>query len=491
MNSTILLVTFLVYTAILFLIAYLTSRKADNSSYFTGNRKSNWFVVAYGMIGASLSGVSFMSVPGNVYNERFWYLPMLLGFIGGYLIIALVLLPLYFKMNLTSIYSYLEKRFGICSYKTGASFFIISRFLGATVRTFLVVFVLYNFVLIRPDGSHIMPFWVAAAIFVLIAILYTLKGGVKTIIWTDTFQTTFMIVAVVLSLVFICKELGWGFGDMLSNVHSDPHSDIFDTDWSHGTHWLKRFISGLVVPVAMTGLDQSMIQKSLSCKNLKESQKNMMTSVAMMIPVNLLFLIIGAVLAIFMTNHPELLSSVTKAAGGIEADKIFPTVALSLRPIVGVVFFIGLISAAYPSCANAITSLTTSASIDLIGMEKKDWDDNKKKNVRQRVNILISILFVLMMVAFNYLKSDSVINMVYAIASYTYGPLLGLFMYGILTKKGTSDKAVPFICVLVPVICYCIQNKVFGWGYDFGFALILVIAGLTFLGMLLFSKKNS
>ena len=491
MNSTILLITFLGYTAILFVIAHVTSKKADNSSYFTGNRKSNWFIVAYGMIGASLSGVSFMSVPGNVYNERFWYLPMLIGMIGGYAVIAGVLLPLYYRMNLTSIYAYLEKRFGICSYKTGASFFIISRLLGATVRTFLVVFVIYNFVLIRPDGSPMMPFWVASAIFVLIAILYTLKGGVKTIIWTDTFQTTFMIVAVVLSLIFICKELGWGFSEMLSNVHADSHSDIFDPDWSHGTNWLKRFISGLVVPIAMTGLDQSMIQKSLSCKNLKESQKNMMTSVAMMIPVNLLFLTIGAVLAIFMINHPDLLASVTGAAGSVEADKIFPTVAFSLRPVVGVVFFVGLISAAYPSCANAITSLTTSASIDLIGMEKREWDEQKKKKVRQTVNVIMAILFVILMVAFNALKSDSVINMVYAIASYTYGPLLGVFMYGILTKWNTCDKAVPFICVIVPVICYCIQNSVFGWGYNFGFALILVIAALTFLGMMLFSKKNS
>ncbi len=491
MSNTILLITFLIYTAILFFIAYQTGKKADNSSYFTGNRKSHWFVVAYGMIGASLSGVSFMSVPGNVYNERFWYLPMLLGFIGGYAIIACVLLPLYFKMNLTSIYSYLEKRFGVCSYKTGASFFIISRMLGASVRTFLVVFVIYNFVLVRPDGSHLIPFWVAAAVFVLIAILYTMKGGVKTIIWTDTIQTTFMIIAVVLSLIFICKELGWGFGDMLSNVRADSHSDMFDTDWAHGTHWLKRFISGLVVPVAMTGLDQAMIQKSLSCKNLKESQKNMMTSVMMMIPVNLLFLIIGAVLAIFMTSHPDLLASVTGAAGNVEADKIFPTVALNLRPIVGVIFFIGLISAAYPSCANAITSLTTSASIDLLGMEKREWTDRKKKQVRQVVNIIMAVLFVLLMVAFNYLKSDSVINMVYAIASYTYGPLLGVFMYGILTKRSTLDKAVPAICVLVPILCYCIQNKVFGWGYDFGFALILVIAALTYCGMLCFSKKNS
>ncbi len=479
MNSNTLLITFLIYTAILFVIAWFTSRKSDNNTYFTGERKSNWFLVAYGMIGASLSGVSFMSVPGNVYNERFYYLPMLIGMIGGYAIIALVLLPLYFKMNLTSIYSYLDKRFGNFSYKTGASFFILSRLLGATVRTFLVVFVIYNFILKQAGVS----FEIAAILFVLIAILYTMRGGIKTLIWTDTIQTTFMIVSIIVSLIFICKGMNWSFGDMLSNVHSSSYSDIFNTDFNSNTNWLKRFLSGLVVPIAMSGLDQAMIQKSLSCKNAKESQKNMMTSVAMMIPVNILFLSIGAVLAIFIQSNPDLLSSVTSLSGGIEADKIFPTVAFSLKPIVGIVFFIGLISAAYPSCANAITSLTTSACIDLVGIESKKWDDKKKKKTRLYINILMALLFVLLIIAFNYLKNDAVINMVYTIASYTYGPLLGLFMYGIITKLPTVDKAVPIICILSPLVCYFIQTKIF----DFGFALILVIALLTFALLALFS----
>lgn len=483
-NSTTLLITFLVYTAILFLIAYLTSRKADNSSYFSGNRKSNWFLVAYGMIGASLSGVSFMSVPGNVYNERFWYLPMLLGFIIGYGIIAFVLLPLYFKMNLTSIYAYLDKRFGNYSYKTGASFFILSRILGAAVRTFLVVFVLYNFVL----KNFGVPFEVAAVLFVLIAILYTLRGGVKTLIWTDTIQTTFMIVAIVVALIFICKQMDWGFLTMLSEVRTSDYSEAFNTDPSAATNWIKRFISGMVVPVAMTGLDQAMIQKSLSCKSLKDAQKNMITSVTMMIPVNLLFLIIGAVLAIYIQAHPELLALATNAAGSVEADKIFPVVAFNAKSIIGIIFFIGLISAAYPTCANAITSLTTSACIDLLDMEKKqNLTDQKKAGIRKTVNVIIAILFVLLVIAFNYLKNDAVINMVYAIASYTYGPLLGLFMFGMITKRAIYDKAAPFICVAVPVICYLIQTYLF----NFGFALILVCAGLTFVGLALFSKKKS
>ena len=482
MNATILLITFLLYTCLLFLIAWLTSRKADSQTYYTGNRKSNWFLVAYGMIGASLSGVSFMSVPGNVYNERFYYLPMLLGMFIGYAIIALLLLPMYYKMNLTSIYTYLEKRFGKFSYKTGATFFIISRLLGATVRTFLVIFVLYNFVLAEIG----VPFWVAAVVFVGLAILYTMKGGVKTIIYTDTMQTTFMIIAIVVSVIYICSELGWGITDLLSNVHSSHYSDVFNTDPVPASNWMKRFLSGVLIPIAMTGLDQAMMQKNLSCKNIRESQKNVMTSVVMMLPINLLFLTLGAVLAIYIQQHPELISAATNASTGlVEADKIFPTVAFALKPVVGVIFFIGLISAAYPTCANALTSLTTSTCLDIVGIENRNWDDKKKGDVRMKITLFMAVMFVLLIVMFNALKNDAVINMVYQIAAYTYGPLLGLFMFGILTKINVKDRAVPYICIAAPIISYVINNYVF----NFGFSLIAVCAGLTVLGLLLFIKK--
>ena len=482
MNATILLITFLAYTALLFLIAWVTSRKSDNQSFFTGNRKSNWFLVAYGMIGASLSGVSFMSVPGNVYNENFYYLPMLLGFIVGYGVIAFVLLPLYFKMNLTSIYTYLDKRFGNSSYKTGASFFILSRLLGATIRTFLVVYVLYNFVFENVG----IPFSIVAIVFVTIAILYTMRGGVKTIVWTDTIQTTFMIVAVVAAVIFICNELNWSFGDMFTNVFGDKHSDAFNTEWSSNRHWLKQFISGAIVPIAMTGLDQAMMQKSLSCKNIGEAKKNVITSVAMMIPVNILFLTLGAILAIYVGQNPHLLQFIgTNAAGVVEADKIYPVVAFSLKTIVGIFFFIGLISAAYPTCANALTSLTTSSCIDILNMEKRDWNEKTKKLVRMLVMFLLATLFVLLILIFNDLKSDAVINMVYQIAAYTYGPLLGLFMFGILTKVTITDKAVPAVCIIVPIICFVIEKYVF----SFGFSLILVCAALTFAGLLALKRK--
>ncbi|MDR0753976.1 MAG: sodium:solute symporter [Prevotellaceae bacterium] len=484
MNATILLITFFAYTALLFFIAWATSRKSDNQSFFTGNRRSNWFLVAYGMIGASLSGVSFMSVPGNVYNENFYYLPMLLGFIAGYGVIAFVLLPLYFKMNLTSIYTYLDKRFGNFSYKTGASFFILSRLLGATVRTFLVVYVLYNFVFQNMG----IPFSIVAIVFVAIAILYTMRGGVKTIVWTDTMQTTFMIVAIVAAVVFICSELNWSFGEMISSVFNDKHSDVFNTEWSSSRNWIKQFISGAIVPIAMTGLDQAMMQKSLSCKNIGEAKKNVITSVAMMIPVNILFLMLGAILAIYVGQNPHLLELVgTNADGIVEADKIFPVVAFSLKTIVGIFFFIGLISAAYPTCANALTSLTTSSCIDILNMEKREWDEKTKKLIRMMVMFLLATLFVLLILIFNDMKGDAVINMVYQIAAYTYGPLLGLFMFGILTKIKVIDRAVPLICINVPILCFIIEKYVF----SFGFSLILVCATLTFAGILIFSKRNT
>lgn len=482
MNTTILLITFVLYTLLLFGIAWLTSRNSDNKTYFTGNKSSNWFLVAFGMIGSSMSGVSFMSLPGNVINENFYYLPMVFGMFFGYAIIAGLLLPLYYKLNLTSIYTYLGQRFGNNSYKTGSLFFLVSRLLGATIRTFLVIFVLYNFVF-----SHLgVPFVVVAIVFVGLAILYTMKGGVKTIVYTDTMQTSFMIIAIIVSVAVICNKLDWGFMEMVKNVHESQFSNMFNHDTASATHWVKRFLSGVLIPIAMTGLDQAMMQKSLSCKNIKEAQKNVMTSILMMIPINLLFLTLGAVLAIFIQANPDIIQGILTANGLPEADKIFPTVALTLGPVVGVIFFVGLISAAYPTCANALTSLTTSTCIDIVNIENRGWDDKKKNQVRLNVTYVMAALFVLFICLFNVLKNDAVINMVYQIASYTYGPLLGLFMLGILTKAQINDKVVPFVCILAPAICFVIESYVF----SFGFSLIAVCAGLTFFGLLLFPKKS-
>ncbi|HEX2975260.1 MAG TPA: sodium:solute symporter, partial [Bacteroidales bacterium] len=341
---------FLLYTLMLFVITWLTSRKANNESFFIGNKVSPWFVVAYGMIGASLSGVTFMSVPGWVQDTQFSYMVVVMGYLFGYAVIALVLLPLYYRLKLTSIYSYLEQRFGFWSYKTGAGFFILSRTLGASLRMFLVINVLQIFVF---DAWNI-PFWVNVLIFIALIIVYTLKGGIKTIIWTDTLQTTFMLLAVVLSVIYISKNLNMSIPDLVTTVKESSFSKMFITDWHHERFFLKQFFSGMFITIVMTGLDQEMMQKNLSCRNIKEAQKNMFTFSGIIFFVNFLFL--GAILLIFVKNKGIQVAS---------TDDVFPTVAISyLGPVAGVVFLIGLISAAFPSADGALTSLTTSVSID-------------------------------------------------------------------------------------------------------------------------------
>lgn len=483
--SIILLIAFLAYTAFLFAIAWFTSRKADNESFFVGNRKSNWMLVAYGMIGASLSGVTFMSIPGNVSKENFYYVPMLLGFIIGYMVIAFVLLPLYYRLNLTSIYSYLRDRFGVYSYKSGALFFILSRALGATIRTFLVVYVLHSFVL----GPMGIPFGLAATIFIALAILYTFYGGIKTIIWTDSFQTTFMILGALVAAVVLSQRLGFGMGDMLGAVYSSDYSNMFDTDVHAGTFWAKRFFAGIFIAIAMTGLDQSMMQKNLSCKNIWEAQKNIITSTTLMIVVNMLFLTLGALLAIYVVK--EGVEIPLDKLGRPETDKIFPIIAFEhLGTFAGLCFFIGLISAAYPSCANALTSITTSVCIDLVELDQRPaWSDQKKKQVRMYAQIATTLVFLALIIMFYYVKNDAIIIMVFQIATYTYGPLLGMFLFGIFTKIKVHDPAVPFICVCAPALCFVYENYLSGYtGFKFGFSLLLVNAALVMLGLLAASR---
>ncbi|MCL2348543.1 MAG: sodium:solute symporter [Planctomycetaceae bacterium] len=503
MSATLLLIVFIVYTAMLFGIAWLTSRNADQKAFYIGGRKSNWLLVAYGYIGASLTGVTFMSVPGAVSKQNFYYLPLVFGFVFGYSVIAYVLIPLYYRLNLTSIYTYLEIRFGACSYKTGASFFIVSRILGAAIRTCVVIMVLHVFVL----GKLGVPLWLVALIFILFAILYTYQGGVKTIVWTDSFQTTFMLLAAIVTIVVIASKLDLSFFQLLGQAREDGYTRFFDGNWESKTNFFKQFIAGVFVPIAMTGLDQGMMQKSLSCQNRKESQKNIMLTIALIVIVNMMFLMLGVFLAIFCTtneilingfpiNHPDFAIK--------DADRIFPTVAFDhLGPFVGICFFIGLISAAYPSCANALTSLTTSTCIDLIGLEKKTgWNDNRKKRVRIFVQCIITLLFLGIILAVNVLKNDALINIVYVVASYTYGPLLALYMFGLFTRRKVFDLCVPFICVASPLICFVLEyNNVIGQvisrfqpnsvepvKFSFGFALLLVNAALTWLGLFCCSR---
>lgn len=481
MTPLLILAIFLMYTAILFAVTWITSRKADSQSFFIGNKSSIWFVVAYGMIGASLSGVTFMSVPGWVKDTQFSYMVVVLGNLFGYAVIALVLLPLYYRLKLTSIYSYLNQRFGFWSYKTGAAFFILSRTLGASLRMFLVINVMQIFVF---DAWNV-PFWINVLVFIVLIILYTLKGGIKTIIWTDTFQTTFMLLAVVLTVVFISRDLNISLPKLFTAVKDSPASNMFVLDWSHPRFFLKQFFSGMFITISMTGLDQEMMQKNLSCRNIREAQKNMFTFSAVLVLVNLVFLFLGALLLIYAQAKGVVVAS---------SDDLFPTIAIKfLGPLAGIVFLVGLISAAFPSADGAMTSLTTSVSIDFLGLnDRKDISEVKRTRIRYAVHFSIALVFFISVMIFSLLENKAVIDKLFTIAGYTYGPLLGLYSFGLFTNRKVSDKVTPFIAILSPLICYLLSRfsvELFN-GYKFGFELLLLNGLLTFMGLLLFSKKN-
>jgi Na+/proline symporter len=481
MSPSIILGIFLIYTILIFVVTYFTSRKADSHSFFLGNKISPWFVVAYGMIGASLSGVTFMSVPGWVKDTQFSYMVVVLGYLFGYFVIALVLLPLYYKLKLTSIYTYLEQRFGFWTYKTGAGFFILSRTLGASLRMFLVINVLQVFVF----DSWNIPFWVNVLIFITLIILYTLKGGIRTIVWTDTLQTTFMLLAVVLSIIYISKGLGKPVLQLIPVIREEGIFRMFITDWHHERFFIKQFFSGMFITIVMTGLDQEMMQKNLSCKNIKEAQKNMFTFSAILVLVNFMFLFLGAILLIYAKQmNVETVST----------DVLFPAIALQyLGPVAGVVFLIGLISAAFPSADGALTSLTTSFSIDFLGLDKRaGLTEKAKTRIRYTVHISIALLFFLCILIFRSLNDKAVIDKLFTIAGYTYGPLLGMFSFGLFTKRKALDKATPVIAVLSPVICYFLSKysvELFN-GYKFGFELLLLNGLITYLGLWIFSSRR-
>ncbi|MGD0343012.1 MAG: sodium:solute symporter [Bacteroidales bacterium] len=481
MSPILILGVFLVYTVLLFSITWLTARRADSQSFFIGNRISPWYIVAYGMIGASLSGVTFMSVPGWVRDTQFSYMVVVMGYLVGYVVIALVLLPLYYRLKLTSIYSYLEQRFGSWSYKTGAGFFIISRTLGASLRMFLVISVLQVFVF----NAWGVPFWVNAMIFIILIILYTLKGGIRTIIWTDTLQTTFMLLAVVLSIFYISKGLGVPVSKLFTDIRESHVSRMFITDWHHERFFLKQFLSGMFITITMTGLDQEMMQKNLSCKNLKEAQKNMFTFSGILMFVNLLFLFLGAFLMLYAQRKGITVTS---------SDELFPAIALKyLSPAAGIVFMIGLISAAFPSADGALTSLTTVVSIDFLELNRREGLTEKTATrIRYMVHLSIAFLFFISIIVFSTLSNKAIIDKLFTIAGYTYGPLLGLYSFGLFTKKVANDRATPAIAILSPVICFILSKfsvQLFN-GYKFGFELILLNGLLTFAGLFAFSRNK-
>jgi Na+/proline symporter len=472
---------FLVYTAILFAVTWITARKANNQSFYIGNRVSPWFVVAYGMIGASLSGVTFMSVPGWVMETQFSYMVVVFGYLFGYFIIALVLLPLYYRLKLTSIYTYLYQRFGFWSYKTGAGFFILSRILGVSLRMFLVINVLQIFVF---DVWKI-PFWVNVLIFITLVVLYTIKGGIRTIVWTDTLQTTFMLLAVLLSVIFISRDLGTPLFKLVATVTDDFASKMFITDWHNERFFLKQFLSGIFITISMTGLDQEMMQKNLSCRNIRAAQKNMFTFSGILVFVNFMFLILGAFLLYYARSK-----SVTVTM----TDDLFPVIAFNyLTPAAGIVFLIGLISAAFPSADGALTSLTTSVSIDFLDLEKrKGMTEKTKTKTRYMVHFFIASIFFIAILIFRSLNDRAIIDKLFTIAGYTYGPLLGLYSFGLFTERRVNDKMTPFVAILSPVVCYFLSIysvELFN-GYKFGFELLLLNGLLTFIGLLAFSNNK-
>ena len=434
------------------------------------------------MIGASMSGVTFMSVPGWVGTANFSYMMVVIGYVFGYTVIANVLLPLYYRLNLTSIYSYLETRFGFWSYKTGAFYFILSRVIGASFRMFLVVNVLQIFIF---DAWNI-PFFVTVLIFIVLILLYTFKGGIKTIIWTDTIQTTFMLLSLVISIYLIIDSMGLNLGEMINKVYSSTYSNMIFTDWSDKRFFLKELFSGAFIAIVMTGLDQEMMQKNLSCRSLRDAQKNMFTFTGIMLLVNFVILFLGASLYIFASFKGIQLP--------LRSDELFPVVAVNhLGPVAGMVFLIGLISAAYPSADGALTSLTTSFSIDFLGLSRRtDLTENQKKHIRQRVHVVFAVILLTVIVLFRAINDRAVIDKLFTVAGYTYGPLLGLYSFGLFTKYSVHDRWVPLIALLSPVICYFLSAysvDIFR-GYRFGFELLILNGFITFAGLLILRRKT-
>ncbi|WP_370100495.1 sodium:solute symporter [Xanthomarina gelatinilytica] len=479
MNATQIILLILSYFGVLILISYFTGKTSGNDAFFKGNKQSPWFVVAFGMIGASLSGVTFISVPGWIEASQFSYMQVVLGYIVGYLVIGTVLLPLYYKLNLTSIYTYLEERFGNYSYKTGASFFLISRVVGASFRLFLVANVLQ--VILFDDIG--IAFWQTVIITVLLIWLYTFKSGIKTIVWTDTLQTLFMLIAVGVTIYFVSGELGLDSGNILGFIlDSDLSKTFFFDDFKSSNYFWKQFISGAFIAIVMTGLDQDMMQKNLTCKTLKDAQKNMFWFTIVLTVVNFIFLCLGLLLTVYAAQN------------GIDAhkDDLFPILAKNHLGIgVFVFFLIGLIAAAYSSADSALTALTTSFSIDILDIEKKLGPEAQIAK-RKQIHVLFSIVLILVIVSFKYLiKDESVIAKLFVFAGYTYGPLLGLYAFGLFTKWQVKDKLVPVIAILSPVLSYIISVNSSKWfGFEFGFFILILNGLLTYLGLILIRRKQ-
>lgn len=485
MTPTQIILLIVAYFGLLILISYFTGRNDSNEDFFKAGKQSPWYVVAFGMVGASLSGVTFISVPGWIGGSQFSYFQVVLGYMVGYFVVAFILMPIYYRLNVTSIYEYLLQRFGTVSHKTGAFFFFISRVLGAAFRLFLVAIVLQKFVF----DTWNVPFEITVIISILLIWIYTNKGGIKTIVWTDTLQTLFMIAAVILSIYFINDALGWNFGEFLESNELKQYNQIFVTDsFLERSHFLKSFLGGMFITICMTGLDQDMMQKNLTCKTLKDAQKNMISFSIVLVFVTFLFMLLGALLFIYAQKNTI---AIPLLDGNPKTDLLFPEIALNsgLSLTLAVTFMLGLIAAAYSSADSALTSLTTSFCVDFLNIDQKSKDDQKK--IRKRTHVGMSILLVFVIIIFKYILDSNVIDSLLTVAGYTYGPLLGLFAFGIFTNYKIKDKYV-WIVALCSVIAITLIAKIppenLG-GYVVGYELLPINGLLTFLGLILIRRK--
>ena len=470
MSPTLILSIIAIYFLVLILISYFTGKSDSNDAFFLGNKQSPWYIVSFGMIGATLSGVTFISVPGWVADSQFSYMQMILGMTAGYIVIANILMPIYYRMNLTSIYAYLGDRFGESTHQTGAFFFLLSRSIGASFRLYLVA----NVMQIAIFDAWNVPFWLTVSLTIILIWIYTFRSGIKTIIWTDTLQTLFMLLAVGVSIWLISDKMGLGLVELSHTIRESQYSQVFF--WEGKQHFLKQFLSGAFLAIVMTGLDQDMMQKNLSCRSLSDAKKNMYSFSVVLIVVNIFFLALGAMLYLYAE---QIGMDITKG------DDLFPLVALKadLGLGVGIFFILGLIAAAYSSADSALTSLTTSFCVDFLNIEQKA--ERQQVQTRKWVHVGFSVVLVLAILIFKAINDDSVISALFKVAGYTYGPLLGLFAFGIFTKWNIKDRAVPIVAVLSPVIAYVLQLYI-----PFGFELLMVNGGITFLGLCLLIKRD-
>ena len=467
------------YFAVLMAISWLTSRNADTQAFFTANRQSPWYLVAFGMVGATLSGVTFISVPGEVGNSSFSYLQFVLGNVVGYWLVAAILLPLYYKLNLISIYTFLDQRFGIRSYKTGSFFFLVSKLVGAAFRLYLVAGVLQ----IAFFDAFNIPFSVTVVVTIALIWVYTYRGGIKTIVWTDTLQTLFLVSAVIFTIIAISKSMNWDGTILVREISDNPLSTVFFRDWRSGNNFFKQFFAGMFITIVMVGMDQDMMQKNLTCRDKGEAQKNMIVFSLSFLAAVFLFLSLGVLLYTYAGENEIAIPELT--------DDLYPLLALNYLGLpVGIAFLLGITAAAYSSADSALTALTTSFSVDFMQINK--YEESRRKQIKKWTHLFFSVLLIVVILVFRAINNESIVVAVFTVAGYTYGPILGLFVFGIYSKRTVRDRGVPVVAFAAPVLSFMISfysEEIF-FGYKFGFELLILNGLITLIGLYLISKKD-